>query len=428
MYMDLILESENGYGYDGVSAETMDEIDNIQVPNFTESALSPYDLVSKSLYEFVKENVNMSKMVTNAELNYIKEHGCEPLWEASDSKNIFQKFIDMVKELIGKITGTFDKLMKSVESKVRSIYEKYGKSLNQKIKTDGVHMGDKTFVIRKYEPEYGEMILEDDPMSVLGKTPGYNAIKKAMDYELGTVKSDSAKPYKPEDIKDFSKGIVPNLNKTIFGTIKGIDRIDWSKTSSVKSALEKIMSPEPVRVDWRGAHDEIKYFMNDIKGESLKSKLKTTYKRIKTDLGKIIDETKKSAKKAEKGTGSGSIVGLYINVLNKYIQAMTMTYNTTCRVYNAKWAQSIRINIQIRQAINSGKNQYNKDNKYGRDKDKDVNRFNKAHDRSMKSSGGWKGVEPADDLDFEPKGEDRGMNVKRFGESYGFDDFELSFE
>lgn len=419
MYMDLILESENGYGYDGVSAETMEEIDNIQVPSFTESALSPYDLVSKSLYEFVEENVNVSKIITKAEMNYIKENGHEPLWEASDSENIFQRFINMVKSLIGKITGAFDKLMKAVETKVRSIYEKYGNKLNNRIKYDGKFIGDKKFLIRKYDPEYGVVILEDDPQSILHKTPGFNTIEKIMNQEIGmngpwrddgaTKDSIVSKSEKgKEELTDAAKEVIPNLNKTIFSTIKGTDRIDWTKTSSIKSALMKLMAPEPVRVDWKGAHDEIKYFMQDIKGESLKRQLKEVYNKIKKDLGKVIDQVKKQAKKSGASTKKASVVGLYINILNKYIQSMTMTYNATCSVYNAKWAQSIKINIQLHQAMSSGMSK--DDKKAARDRRKDI-----------------RNTDPSDD-EFKAQGKASGSNIRRVGESYDFDDFGLSFE
>lgn len=419
MYMDLILESESGYGYNGVSADTMNEIDNIEVPSFAESALSPYELVSKSLYEFVEENTIMSKAVTRAELNYIKENGYEPLWEASDSENIFQKFIGMIKSLIGKITGAFDKLMKSVETKVRSIYEKYGDKLNNRIKYDGKFIGDKKFLIRKYDPEYGVAILEDDPQSILHKTPGFNTVEKLMNQEIGVngpwkddgvhkdavvSKSEKGK----EELTDAAKEIIPNLNKTIFSVIKGTDRIDWTKTSSIKSALMKAMSPEPVRVDWRGAHDEIKYFMQDIKGESLKRHLKEVYKKIKTDLGKIIDQTKKQAKKVGASRGKSSVVGLYINILNKYVQSMTMTYNATCSVYNAKWAQSIKINIQLHQAMSSGMSK--DDKKDAKDRRKEL-----------------RNTEPSD-KEFIAQGKKSSSNIRQVGESYDYDDFGFSFE
>lgn len=420
MYMDLILESENGYGYDGVSAETMDEIDNIEVPSFTESALSPYELVSKSLYEFVQEHVGMSQAITRAEVNYIKENGVEPLWEASDSENIFQKFINMVKKLIGSITGAFDKLMKAVETKVRSIYEKYGNKLNDRIRYDGKFIGDKKFLIRKYDPEYGVAILEDDPQSILHKTPGFNTIEKIMNKEIGVngpwrddgankdmiiSKNEKGK----EELTDAAKEVIPNLNKTIFSIIKGTDRIDWTKTSSIKSALMKVMSPEPVRVDWKGAHDEIKYFMQDIKGESLKRHLKEVYNKIKKDLGKIIDQTKKQAKKVGTSTKKASVVGLYINILNKYIQSMTMTYNATCSVYNAKWAQSIKINIQLHQAMSSG---MTKD-------DKKAAKERRDEIRNTDPSG----------TKFVAQGKKNTSNMRQVGESYDYyDDFELSFE
>ena len=52
MFMDYILESETGYSY-GVSQETMDEIDNIEIPtNLSEYAgLSPFECISKANYE-----------------------------------------------------------------------------------------------------------------------------------------------------------------------------------------------------------------------------------------------------------------------------------------------------------------------------------------------------------------------------------------
>ena len=363
MYMDLILESENGYGYDGVSAETMEEIDNIQVPSFTESALSPYDLVSKALYEFAEENVNVSKIITKAEMNYIKENGSEPLWEASDSKNIFQKFIDMIKSLIGKITGTFDKMMKSIETKVREVYNKYADKLEKKINTTnapGLH--EKKFEMRKYNPEVGVKILEKDPMTTLNSVEGYKVVSRILDQD----DNDWAK----SNFKDYTKGLIPKINQAIFGgTVSGVDHADYSSLSSIRSALHKAMVSEVIRADWSQAQDEIEYFRRDPKASSLKSDLKKRYNEIKSDLGKVIDDAKKKAKKAEKGTGKSSITGLYINILNKYVQAMTMSYNETCKVYNAKWGQSIRLYLSISSFISKDSKSYEKKQNKGLSKD-----------------------------------------------------------
>lgn len=363
MYMDLILESENGYGYDGVSAETMEEIDSIQVPSFTESTLSPYDLVSKALYEFAEENVNVSKIITKAELNYIKENGSEPLWEASDSKNIFQKFIDMVKSLIGKITGTFDKMMKSIETKVREVYNKYADKLEKKINTTnapGLH--EKKFEMRKYNPEVGVKILEKDPMTTLNSVEGYKVVSRILDQD----NNDWAK----SNFKDYTKGLIPKINQAIFGgTVSGVDHADYSSLSSIRGALHKAMVSEVIRADWSQAQDEIEYFRRDPKASSLKSDLKKRYNEIKSDLGKVIDDAKKKAKKAEKGTGKSSITGLYINILNKYVQAMTMSYNETCKVYNAKWGQSIRLYLSISSFVSKDSKSYEKKQNKGLSKD-----------------------------------------------------------
>lgn len=363
MYMDLILESESGYEYNGVSAETMNEIDNIEVPSFAESALSPYELVSKALYEFVEENANMSKAITRAEMSYLKENGTEPLWEASDSKNIFQKFIDMVKKIIGKITGTFDKMMKSIETKVREIYNKYADKLEKKINsTNAPGLHEKKFEMRKYDPEIGVKILAKDPMTTLNSVEGYKVVSRIIDQD----DNDWAK----SNFKEYTKNLIPKINEAIFsGIISGVDRANYSSLSSIKGVLHKAMVSEVIRADWSQAQDEIEYFRRDPKANSLKADLKKRYNEIKSDLGKVIDDAKKKAKNAEKGTGKSSITGLYINILNKYVQAMTMTYNETCRVYNAKWGQSVRLYISISNFVSKDGKSYEKKNNKGLSKD-----------------------------------------------------------
>lgn len=331
MFMDYILESEAGYSY-GVSQETMDEIDNIEIPtNLSEYAgLSPFECISKANYEFAKENADMFKAIAESEMKYIKENGTEPIWEAEDHQSVFQRFIQGVKNIIGKITAFFGKIIKGVETKVSEIYNKFAGRLDKKIAdARGTAFLDKKISIKKYDPTIGANILNKDPLSVLNKVDGYKSIKAAF---------DSNKDEEGKTIE--AKGAISQLYSAIFSGLSGADT---DSSSSIKIALHNAMVGRTESVSYAQAAAEVQYFVKDPKANSLKAELKKRYNDIKKDLAKTIDEAKKASKKADRSTKKGSATGAYCNILNKYVQAMTITYRETSSCLTGKWFQACRL-------------------------------------------------------------------------------------
>ena len=374
MFMDYILESETGYSY-GVSQETMDEVDNIEIPSLSACAgMSPFEIMSKANYEFALENTDMFKAVARAEMNYIRENGTEPIWEGADVKGILDKFISAVKSLIGKITAAFGKLLKSIDAKVQSIYNKYAGKLDTKINNaKGDSWADKKLTIRKYNPSIGEAILNQDPMSTMNKVTGFKHVQKLLDNPDAFGKGSE----KTLGDSDMAKGLVSQINEAIFGG-KLSSGVDYSSTSSIKSALYKAMVSNPVDVDWIEAREEIQYFVRDPKANSMKAELKKRYNEIKKNLGKCIDDAKKNAKKAERSTGKGSAVGVYTNALNKYIQTMHSVYQVTSKCITGKWFQSARIYIMLSNSIRKSNSEFNKnERKADREAKKDLKKMTK---------------------------------------------------
>lgn len=389
MFMDYILESERvGSSYDyndhPITEETMREIENIPVADFSESALTPFELMTKAIDEFAMDNTRMANSIMNAELKYIKEHGVEPVWESSDSDNIFGRFINFVKSIISKITGAFEKLIASINKRINAVYDHYGNKLIERGKNlSRSALNKKKFKIKQYNLEIGKAILDRNPYDVVtdfnpkAVNKNYDDSgdgKKGVYYKWDKGDQDDlTKPTKDRKAVDTARrgrDEAANIYKKIFEKhLTNEKDIDWSNSASVKGALNRAMISKPKDVNYSVAEKEIKYFIDDHKGIGLKKQLKDRYNQVKKDLSGSIDRAKSAASKMKgydaKVTKAGNNeVGLYINGLNKYVQAMTMTYKTTSAAYTQRWFQSLNLYIKLTGAASSVKRETKKNESF----------------------------------------------------------------
>ena len=177
MFFESILEEVNID--EPVSESTMEEIRQLSIPNFMESALSPFDLVDKGIYENAKAYNDMVSKISKIELNYLRENGEEPVWEASDHQSIFARFIAGIKHIIQVIAGAFQKLIKSIDDMITNRYKKLGAEFVKQMQSAeirGVDLSNKTFTLIKYEPEVGIRLLHnaENVQGNINKVDAYN--------------------------------------------------------------------------------------------------------------------------------------------------------------------------------------------------------------------------------------------------------------
>ena len=160
MFFESILEEVNID--EPVSESTMEEIRQLSIPNFMESALSPFDLVDKGIYENAKAYNDMVSKISKIELNYLRENGEEPVWEASDHQSIFARFIAGVKNIIQVIAGAFQKLIAAIDRKVNEHYEKLGSNFVNQVQaviSRNASLKDKKYKLINYQPQVGMDLL-----------------------------------------------------------------------------------------------------------------------------------------------------------------------------------------------------------------------------------------------------------------------------
>lgn len=341
MFFESILEEVNID--EPVSESTMEEIRQLSIPNFMESALSPFDLVDKGIYENAKAYNDMVSKIGKIELNYLRENGEEPVWESSDHQSVFSKLIAGIKHIIQVIAGAFQKLIAAIDKKVNEYYEKLGSNFVdqvQKVIARNASLKDKKYRLVDYQPKVGMDLLHkaENVQGVINKVDAY---KKAWSYVYSDKKDAS-------NLGNVEGNAVDSLRKVLYDN-SAIDSSKLGSNASARDALRDAMCPARAECSYTQAMVYVKAFNADPRAQQLKSGLKSTYQKINKVLGKQIDVAKALQKSIDKKKEPvpSQVTGSIISALNAYSSMVTSIYNETVRCASKRWTQSCNLVVSI---------------------------------------------------------------------------------
>lgn len=377
MFFESILEEVNID--EPVSESTMEEIRQLSIPNFMKSALSPFDLVDKGIYENAKAYNDMVSKISKIELNYLRENGEEPVWEASDHQSIFARFIAGIKHIIQVIAGAFQKLIKSIDDMITNRYKKLGAEFVKQMQSAeirGVDLSNKTFTLIKYEPEVGIRLLHNAE-NVQGNINKVDAYKKAWSYVFTGESTRSS-----EGLKEVEGNAVDSLRKVLFNH-SAIDTSKLNSNAAARDALRSAMCPAKGSASFGEAMYYIKAYRADPRAQKLKAGLKQMYQRINKVLGKQIDVAKSLQKSidSKKEPVPSQVTGSIVSGLNAYSSMVTSIYNETVRCASKRWSQSCTLTSKL---LKSAKGELKGNAKEQKSAAKDMKNFDK--DQEKKAS------------------------------------------
>ena len=335
MFLDYILESgyyESDYE---ISEETREYVNSLELTDFSESALNPVELMERSIYEFVQENVHTMDTIARAEVKYLREMGEEPLWEAEDSRSLFKRIIEALGTLLSNIGGAFKKAIDNLEKKIMEKGEGKVKEIADKAsKLDPAMLKGKDIKLVKYDPEVGIGILEKN------QNPG------------GRIMLDNDFKYAFEVIENggtFDKKVDPkNFTEKVYRLVldgSGIAVPANGGVSEIKKSLTAKMAPEAVKVSPAEALEQIKIFTQDTTGSKAKAYLKKLFGDIKTSISKTIDLCKSYSKKSEKVNkkARAALGGMMSKIVNTYSSLLTLVYSQTSHVVMSQFFQAMSL-------------------------------------------------------------------------------------
>ncbi len=374
MFFESILEEVNID--EPVSESTMEEIRQLSIPNFMESALSPFDLVDKGIYENAKTYNDMVSKISKIELNYLRENGEEPVWEASDHQSIFARFITGVKNIIQVIAGAFQKLIKSIDDMITNRYKKLGAEFVKQMQSAeirGADLSNKTFTLIKYEPEVGIRLLHNAE-NVQGNINKVDAYKKAWSYVFTGESTRSS-----EGLKEVEGNAVDSLRKVLFNH-SAIDTSKLNSNASARDALRSVMCPAKGSASFGEAMYYVKAYRADPRAQKLKAGLKQMYQRINKVLGKQIDVAKSLQKSidSKKEPVPSQVTGSIVSGLNAYSSMITSIYNETVRCASKRWSQSCTLTSTL---LKSAKGELKSNTKDQKSAAKDTKNFDKEQEK-----------------------------------------------
>lgn len=374
MFFESILEEVNID--EPVSESTMEEIRQLSIPNFMESALSPFDLVDKGIYENAKAYNDMVSKIGKIELNYLRENGEEPVWESSDHQSIFARFVAGVKHIIQVIAGAFQKLIKSIDDMITNRYKKLGAEFVKQMQSAeirGVDLSNKTFTLIKYEPEVGIRLLHNAE-NVQGNINKVDAYKKAWSYVFTGESARSS-----EGLKEVEGNAVDSLRKVLFNH-SAIDTSKLNSNAAARDALRSAMCPAKGSASFGEAMYYVKAYRADPRAQKLKAGLKQMYQRINKVLGKQIDIAKSLQKSidSKKEPVPSQVTGSIVSGLNAYSSMVTSIYNETVRCASKRWSQSCTLTSTLLKATKGELKGNTKDQKSAA---KDMKNFDKAQEK-----------------------------------------------
>lgn len=357
MFFESILEEVNID--EPVSESTMEEIRQLSIPNFMESALSPFDLVDKGIYENAKAYNDMVSKISKIELNYLRENGEEPVWEASDHQSIFARFIAGIKHIIQVIAGAFQKLIKSIDDMITNRYKKLGAEFVKQMQSAeirGVDLSNKTFTLIKYEPEVGIRLLHNAE-NVQGNINKVDAYKKAWSYVFTGESTRSS-----EGLKEVEGNAVDSLRKVLFNH-SAIDTSKLNSNAAARDALRSAMCPAKGSASFGEAMYYVKAYRADPRAQKLKAGLKQMYQRINKVLGKQIDVAKSLQKSIDgkKEPVPSQVTGSIVSGLNAYSSMVTSIYNETVRCASKRWSQSCTLTSKLLKSAAKDMKNFDKD-------------------------------------------------------------------
>lgn len=374
MFFESILEEVNID--EPVSESTMEEIRQLSIPNFMESALSPFDLVDKGIYENAKAYNDMVSKIGKIELNYLRENGEEPVWESSDHQSVFSKLIAGIKHIIQVIAGAFQKLIKSIDDMITNRYKKLGAEFVKKMQSAeirGADLSNRTFTLIKYEPDVGIRLLHNAE-NVQGNINKVDAYKKAWSYVFTGESNRSS-----EGLKEVEGNAVDSLRKVLYNH-SAIDSSKLTNNAAARDALRSVMCPARGSASFSEAMYYVKAYRTDPRAQKLKAGLKKMYQRINSVLGKQIDVAKSLQKSIDKKKEPvpSQVTGSIISGLNAYSSMVTSIYNETVRCASKRWSQSCTLTSTLLKAANGELKSNDKEQKSAA---KDVKNFDKDQEK-----------------------------------------------
>lgn len=374
MFFESILEEVNID--EPVSESTMEEIRQLSIPNFMESALSPFDLVDKGIYENAKAYNDMVSKISKIELNYLRENGEEPVWEASDHRSIFARFIAGVKHIVQVIAGAFQKFIKSIDDMITNRYKKLGAEFVKQMQSAeirGVDLSNKTFTLIKYEPEVGIRLLHNAE-NVQGNINKVDTYKKAWSYVFTGESARSS-----EGLKEVEGNAVDSLRKVLFNH-SAIDTSKLNSNAAARDALRSAMCPARGSASFTEAMYYVKAYRADPRAQKLKAGLKQMYQQINKVLGKQIDVAKSLQKSidSKKEPVLSQVTGSIVSGLNAYSSMVTSIYNETVRCASKRWSQSCTLTSTLLKAAKGELKSNTKDQKSAA---KDMKNFDKEQEK-----------------------------------------------
>ncbi len=372
MFFESILEEVNID--EPVSEATMEEIRQLSIPNFMESALSPFDLVDKGIYENAKAYNDMVSKIGRIELNYLRENGEEPVWEASDHQSIFSRFIEGVKHIIQVVAGAFQKLIKSIDDMITERYKKLGAEFVKKMQSaeiKGADLDNKTFTLIKYEPDVGIRLLHNAE-NVQGNINKVDAYKKAYAYVFDSRRTS-------EGLKEVEGNAVDSLRKVLYNH-SAIDSSKLANNATARDALRAAMCPAKGSVSFSEAMYYVKAYRTDPRAKKLKAGLKKMYQQINSVLGKQIDFAKSLQKSidSKKQPVPSQVTGSIISGLNAYSSMVTSIYNETVRCASKRWSQSCTLTSTL---LKAAKGDLKSNAKEYKSATKTINKFDKEQEK-----------------------------------------------
>lgn len=352
MFIDYIIEGSSIID-EPVSEETMEYLNNAEIPDFSESKRSPFEIMEMSIYEFCKNNTDMYNKIAQTELRYLKENGEEPVWEAADFRAVFDRAIEGLKSLGRMLAGATQSLLKMIDDKINEFYQKHGEKISEKLKkaNETGLLKKMVFTYTDYKPEIGKDLLNkaQSPANVFGKVSELKAIYNLV-ISVGPTQNYLDKTYTKEELGSVNASVII---KALMGDIGS----DLNDISSARKALVDKMAPEKTKHTWKESYDATQLFRSDPRGSKSKNELKTMYKSVNKTIGVLIDRVKKYKKDCEKGDKvSSSLAGGALKLINTYSSLVSMIYKETTFIYTKRWIQSLSLaNRMVKDAKNDVK-------------------------------------------------------------------------
>lgn len=359
MFFDCILENSAFGEVDVISEETQEIIDNIEINRITESELSPFELVSKALYEFTSTNYKTFNIINEAELSYYKEYGMEPVWEEADHKSLGDRLMDALKQIKKAIAEAIDYCVRKVDEFIGKRYAGLVEKKNELFKKlsveDRQRLLKKKFHYTKYDYSYCLKILDKSPKSVLANCPATKNIYKIISGK--NVDPKGQLNAANTTIQNGADGIIDTLNRTIMENV--CEPKDYT-LKGIRSKLTEVTATKVENASYNEIKKEIDVFLNDTRGVNIKKDLKDAYKKVDDKISLLMDDTNNYKKNTSDKLNS-RMAGIFAQAINDYANVAVTAYKILIESTTHRFTQSIGLCNQIMSAAKGINKSENKD-------------------------------------------------------------------